>query len=214
MWNGILAAVISVLQIAALLMIKKQYREQIKDEQTLKKWFLYGTAFLLTCLLNVLLLMQPDYNWLMILNFVAASTVVLIAGVIDFHCHKIPNFILAVGAGCRILFLILSVILYRTEAVTDLVMSLVGCVASLLVMLLISILSRQGIGYGDVKLYACLGLYLGLMDTYYILFYAVFLAALYAAYVLLAKKGDRKTKIPFGPFTYLGFVLVYLFSFM
>ena len=33
MWNGILAAVISVLQIAALLIIEKQYREQIKDEQ-------------------------------------------------------------------------------------------------------------------------------------------------------------------------------------
>ena len=214
MWNGILAAAVSVLQIAAVLFIEKQYREEIGETTAVRKGILYGAVSVLSLLLNLLLFRQENYSWLMLLNFVAASTMVLLSGVIDFHCHKIPNRLLAAGGILRILFLILTAFFYRAEFVTQLTMSLVGGIAGLLVMLLISILSRQGIGYGDVKLYACLGWYLGLLDTYYVLFYAVLFAAIYAAYVLLARKGDRKTRIPFGPFTYLGFVMVYLFNFM
>lgn len=214
MWNGILAVAVSVVQITAVLFIEKRYEEQKKENKTGKRWLVYGVISLLTLALNVLLFKQEGYSLMMLLNFVAVSTIVLIAGVIDFYCHKIPNIVLLIGAGCRVIFLVMILLLEQTEFLTQLLMSLAGCIASLLVMLLISIISKQGIGYGDVKLYACIGLYLGIMDTYYILFYAVLLAALYAAYVLLAKKGDRKTRIPFGPFTYLGFILVYLFSFM
>lgn len=213
MWNGILAVVIGVLQITAMLLIEKRYVKYKKEERTWATWLLYGTVSIVTCLLDFLILRQ-ETNWLMIWNFIAISTVVLISGVIDFHCHKIPNRVLLAGAGCRILLLLFMLFFLREDFLTQLLMSVIGCVVSLLVMLLISMISKQGIGYGDVKLYACIGFYLGLLDTYYVLFYAVFLAALYAVYVLLVKRGDRKTKIPFGPFTYFGFVLVYVLSFM
>lgn len=214
MWNGILAAAVSVMQIAAVLFIENKYEEQKKENKTGKRWLVYSIISVLTVVLNMQLFRQESYSPLMLLNFVAISTVVLTTGVIDFYCHKIPNLVLAIGAGSRVFLLLMTLFFERPEFLTQLLMSLAGCIASLLVMLLISIVSKQGIGYGDVKMYACIGLYLGIMDTYYILFYAVLLAALYAAYVLLAKKGDRKTRIPFGPFTHLGFVLVYLFSFM
>ena len=214
MWNVIFAVAISFVQVTAALFMEKKYDCLKEDSRDSKFWILHGTILVLSCLLNVMLFRQTEYGWLAAVNFAVVYTVVLISGIIDFYCHKIPNFVLFAGVGVRILILLLMVFLYREIFVNELIMSLVGCIASLLVMLLISILSKQGIGYGDVKLYACLGLYLGIIDTYYVLFYAVLLAALYAAYVLLSKKGDRKTRIPFGPFTYLGFVLVYLFSFM
>lgn len=214
MWNGILAVVIGALQVTALLYIAKKYEEENQRESGWIDRLFYGVSVVLNLLLNYLIFQQQEYNWLMIWNFIAVSTVVWIAGVIDLQCHKIPNQVLLFGIVGRILFLTLTLFFFREEFLLQLLMSVAGGIASLLVMLLLSIISKQGIGYGDVKLYACIGWYLGLLDTYYVLFYAVLIAALYAAYVLLAKKGTRKTRIPFGPFTYLGFALVYLFSFM
>lgn len=214
MWNIVFAVAISLVQVIAVLLVEKKYDCLKKESCNNKFWVLHGIILVLSCLLNMMLFRQMGNDWLLLVNFIMIYTVVQISGVIDFHCHKIPNSVLLMGAGVRILILLLIFIFSREFFATELIMSLVGCIVSLLVMLLISIVSKQGIGYGDVKLYACLGLYLGIMDTYYILFYAALLAALYAAYFLLSKKGNRKSRIPFGPFTYLGFVLVYLFSFM
>lgn len=214
MWNIVFAVAISLVQVIAVLLMEKKYDCLKKESCNNKFWVLHGIILVLSCLLNMMLFRQMGNDWLLLVNFIMIYTVVQISGVIDFHCHKIPNSVLLMGAGVRILILSLMFIFSREFFATELIMSLVGCIVSLLVMLLISIVSKQGIGYGDVKLYACLGLYLGIMDTYYILFYAALLAALYAAYILLSKKGNRKSRIPFGPFTYLGFVLVYLFSFM
>ena len=214
MWNIVFAVAISLVQVIAVLLMEKKYDCLKKESCNNKFWVLHGIILVLSCLLNMMLFRQMGNDWLLLVNFIMIYTVVQISGVIDFHCHKIPNSVLLMGAGVRILILSLMFIFSREFFATELIMSLVGCIVSLLVMLLISIVSKQGIGYGDVKLYACLGLYLGIMDTYYILFYAALLAALYAAYFLLSKKGNRKSRIPFGPFTYLGFVLVYLFSFM
>lgn len=214
MWNIVFAVAISLVQVIAVLLMEKKYDCLKKESCNNKFWVLHGIILVLSCLLNMMLFRQMGNDWLLLVNFIMIYTVVQISGVIDFHCHKIPNSVLLMGAGVRILILLLIFIFSREFFATELIMSLVGCIVSLLVMLLISIVSKQGIGYGDVKLYACLGLYLGIMDTYYILFYAALLAALYAAYILLSKKGNRKSRIPFGPFTYLGFVLVYLFSFM
>lgn len=214
MWNIVFAVAISLVQVIAVLLMEKKYDCLKKESCNNKFWVLHGIILVLSCLLNMMLFRQMGNDWLLLVNFIMIYTVVQISGVIDFHCHKIPNSVLLMGAGVRILILLLIFIFSREFFATELIMSLVGCIVSLLVMLLISIVSKQGIGYGDVKLYACLGLYLGIMDTYYILFYAALLAALYAAYFLLSKKGNRKSRIPFGPFTYLGFVLVYLFSFM
>lgn len=211
---AMLTTVVSILQMTAVWFIGKKYECIKKELNNHRQITILVVATILTATMNALLFKQPEYNWLMTLNFIVIYTVVLVSGVVDLYCHKIPNIMLLIGMIARIVVLIIMGILFREMVGISLIMSLSGGIISLLVLLLISILSKKGIGYGDVKLYACLGFFLGIMDTYYILFYAVLAAAIYAAYIVLSKKGDRKTHIPFGPFTYLGFVTVYMLSFL
>lgn len=210
---AMLTAMVSILQMAVVWYMGKKYECLKKDIHNNKQTVILSIAMVLTVVMNAFLFMQIGYNWLMIVNFISVYTVVLVSGVIDLYCRKIPNIMLLIGVIVRIIILIIIGILYREMLKVELIMSLLGGAISLLGLLLISILSKKGIGYGDVKLYACLGFSLGIMDTYYILFYSVFLAAIYAAYVVLSKKGDKTTHIPFGPFTYFGFILVYILSF-
>ncbi len=70
--------------------------------------------------------------------------------------------------------------------------------------LLVSVVSRGGMGLGDVKLAASFGANLGLRVGITSLFVSVVLgAAVGIALILLRKKG-RKDKIPFGPFMVIG----------
>jgi prepilin signal peptidase PulO-like enzyme (type II secretory pathway) len=57
-----------------------------------------------------------------------------------------------------------------------------------------------GLGGGDVKLYAVLGLYLGPLDIMLTIFLSCFLGAVVGVFMIAMKLLDRKNPIPFGPF--------------
>ena len=65
----------------------------------------------------------------------------------------------------------------------------------------------SGMGFGDVKLAGVLGLYLGWVSWGAVVlgtFTAFLIGAVVGIVVMLAGKGGRKTKIPFGPFMFVG----------
>jgi leader peptidase (prepilin peptidase)/N-methyltransferase len=73
----------------------------------------------------------------------------------------------------------------------------------------------RAIGWGDVKLSGVLGLYLGWLGApaWWLGVLGGFaLGGLYAAGLLLARRGSRKTEIPFGPFMLAGALLGILLS--
>lgn len=79
-------------------------------------------------------------------------------------------------------------------------------------LLLIAILSRGGIGDGDVKLGAALGCWLGWPDILLALFFAFILGGLVGSILLLFRLKGRKDTIPFGPFICLGAFVTFLYG--
>ena len=59
---------------------------------------------------------------------------------------------------------------------------------------------EMGLGGGDIKLYGVLGLYLGPMGILQNIFLSSMLGSVITILLILAKKIDKKTPIPFGPF--------------
>lgn len=57
-----------------------------------------------------------------------------------------------------------------------------------------------GLGGGDIKLYAVLGLYLGPLDIMLTIFLSCFLGAIVGVTLIIFKLLDKKNPIPFGPF--------------
>jgi leader peptidase (prepilin peptidase)/N-methyltransferase len=73
--------------------------------------------------------------------------------------------------------------------------------------LLIAVISRGGMGGGDIKLVAMIGAFLGWPAVLMTIFLGAFTGAVAGlALMLLGKKG-RKDMVPFGPFLALGALL-------
>lgn len=67
-------------------------------------------------------------------------------------------------------------------------------------------LTQEAIGKGDGDLTAAIGIQLGFFRSLELLMYAFLLSALISMFLILLKKADRKKKIPFIPFLFIGYL--------
>jgi leader peptidase (prepilin peptidase) / N-methyltransferase len=87
--------------------------------------------------------------------------------------------------------------------------SLLGAVTGFILLLVIAIVSKGGMGFGDVKLYALLGFVLGFKLVLLSFFFSTLFGAVIGGLALLFKIVKRKQPIPFGPFIAAGTLTAY-----
>src|SRR6185312_8749367 len=87
--------------------------------------------------------------------------------------------------------------------------SILGAVIGFLILFLIAVVSKGGMGGGDIKLFFVIGLVLGTMNTLVTLFLAALIGSI-AGFIILNRTGKgRKTPIAFGPSIALAAVISY-----
>ncbi|ARK31606.1 prepilin peptidase [Halalkalibacter krulwichiae] len=89
----------------------------------------------------------------------------------------------------------------------------VGGAVGFVLLLLIAIVSRGGMGGGDIKLYAAIGLVLGPWMTLLSFMVASFLGAVVGLLLIVTGVVKRKQPIAFGPFIFIGTLIAYLFGY-
>jgi Flp pilus assembly protein protease CpaA len=138
--------------------------------------------------------------WLLCATF---GTVLAIAFVIDLESRRIPNrlvlpaCLLAVGVAWA----------WPDRNATEL---LIGGAVAFAFMGVMFVVSRGGLGAGDVKFALLIGLVTGYPSVVGALMIAVFAAGLFAMALLLTRRGNRKTGFAYGPFLAVGGALVML----
>jgi leader peptidase (prepilin peptidase)/N-methyltransferase len=70
----------------------------------------------------------------------------------------------------------------------------------------------KGLGFGDVKLAVAIGLFFGLLDGFFVIYLAVVAGAIVGVTLLILKKANRKSKIPFGSFLSGASIIFILFG--
>lgn len=123
---------------------------------------------------------------------------------VDFKEKIIPNHLLAGMLACYVPFLIYEIVVEGLPLSGVLLRGMLGMLFGGGVLLLSSVLSRGGMGMGDVKLFGVLGLFLGWQDVFAVIFFSVLGVALAGVSLLLMKKADLKSSMPIGPFALLG----------
>jgi leader peptidase (prepilin peptidase) / N-methyltransferase len=127
----------------------------------------------------------------------------LIIALIDLDHKIIPNIItlpgIAVGLG-------LSVWALPITPLTSLFGLLVGGA----LFYLIAVVSKGGMGGGDIKLIAMIGAFLGWPGALFTIFSGALLGSLVGMMLMLLGKKGRKDKVPFGPFLSCGAILFML----
>ena len=134
-------------------------------------------------------------------------TFAVLAGVFitDLELFLIPNLYSLIIIGAKLLSLVLEWI-FLPEAVLgnliDGVFALVSCLALLLVM---SRITKGGLGMGDVKLFSSIGFLCGMRTACYSLVLSFVFCALCSTVFLITRKKQMKDALPLGPFILIGF---------
>jgi len=108
--------------------------------------------------------------------------------------------------------LLINVFLSQSEIVPGITQSATGGGIGLGLFLLIVLISRGGIGWGDVKMAALIGLVTGFPLVFVALLLAVVVGGLVAGILLLLKIKRRKEAIPFAPFLSLATIITLLWG--
>lgn len=126
---------------------------------------------------------------------------------IDCRSRKIPNRLLARMLVLKAAFLLLECLTVSPNcrvAAADAVFGFFRIGGAMLALYLIS---KGGIGAGDVKLFSTIGFCLGKQAAFLILFRTLLSAAAYILVQLFRKKINRKQGVALAPFAFVGTVI-------
>lgn len=90
--------------------------------------------------------------------------------------------------------------------------SLLGAIIGFSLLFLIAVVSKGGMGGGDIKLFFAIGLVVGTLGSLMTLFFASVIGAIVGIIQLRVMKKGRKTPVPFGPSIAVGALIVYFYG--
>lgn len=162
-------------------------------------WVETAAGFLFACCFY-----QIGWQFELITALLFMSMLLLIF-VTDILYRTIPDKIL-------LFFLPLFIILRIFHPLAPWYDSILGAVFGLGIPLLIIICSKGGMGAGDMKLFAVIGVVIGVGSTLLALFIASFIGSIIGGIYLYHWGVSRKQPIPFGPFIAVAAVVCYFYG--
>ncbi len=148
------------------------------------------------------------------LKMMLAMAVLSCVFITDMELMMIPNLCSIILLAGRAVTIVLEFIWLRDEAVAWLLNSVIALVVSLLLLLLMTKVTRGGLGLGDVKLFSSLGFLCGIRAVCFTLMFAFFICAVASTGLLLTQKKKLKDSLPLGPFIWAGYGVTVLLSIM
>lgn len=142
-------------------------------------------------------------DWTDYLSGAVFFSLLLILALIDLEHKLLPNVLTLPGVAIGLVFALLSWTL-------PFWWSVLGAAVGFGLLFAIALISRGGMGMGDVKLMALIGSFLGWQAVFYVLFGAALFGSVGGLLYLCKTKQGKKTPIPFGPSLALAAFLYYL----
>ncbi|MDV2581860.1 prepilin peptidase [Alkalibacillus haloalkaliphilus] len=165
---------------------------------------IYPFFELLTGLLFVFSFYKIGLQLELFIAWLLVSLLIIIT-VSDLYKQIIPDYIL--------LFFLVSIILMRIWIPTDpWYDAYLAAIIGFVLLLVIAIVSKGGMGGGDIKLFGVLGLFLGVQGTLMTLFLSSLIGAVVGVILMMFGKVKRGVPIPFGPFIAISALIAYFYS--
>lgn len=131
----------------------------------------------------------------------------------DLDTKLIPNRILGPAAIAGVVLLLAGH--YLNEERGDLLVAAMGGVTYFAVMLLLALIVRGGLGFGDVKLSFLIGVFTGYLGVGHVVVAGLgsfLLGGLVALFLLATRRQSRKDAIAFGPFMTIAAIVSVFFG--
>ncbi|MFO7636305.1 MAG: prepilin peptidase [Clostridia bacterium] len=158
----------------------------------------------LTALVTVLVFLVVGLSWSLLFHLVAVYVLIAVF-FIDLEHMIIPDSLVVVLLVNAILY----VVIVREVPFLD---AGIGFLAASLPLFLIAWATKGGLGGGDIKLMAAMGVFLGWKSILLSLLIGCVLGALVSLGLMVFKKKKKKDLIPFGPFLCMGIVIAMFYG--
>ena len=159
-------------------------------------------------LVTALLFLAAYINW-GVSSHTAAMwvflTMLVLVSVIDINHRIIPDEVLLVTTIIGLPLLFLSSLNYLISGV-------IGFFSAGLLLLAIAVASRGGMGGGDIKLSAVMGLFLGWQGVAVALFLSFLAGGVVSILLLATKIKGKKDAVPFGPYLAVGGIIAAFYA--
>lgn len=129
---------------------------------------------------------------------------------IDHKFMRIPNKLIVLGLIYRYYIFVFELIYYRDGLLSTVISELIGALAIFIVLMLISLIIKNGIGMGDVKFLMLMGLMLGMYRLAATVFVIMIITFFVSLYKLIIKKVDKKSEFAFGPLIAIGSAISFI----
>lgn len=154
---------------------------------------------------SVIYAYYQEFDDIYILKILIILLVLSSVAVLDFQTRKIPNVLSLVLIISRIVFLPFEYIFEKENFTLLIISSVIGLFATFIVLLLLSKLTKDGFGMGDVKILSSIGFMGGISSIIVTMLFSTILGAVIGIFLILVKKKNKKDTVPFGPLIFLGF---------
>jgi len=142
---------------------------------------------------------------LLLLKYLFLTSVLIVVTFTDLEHYLIPNKVVLFA-------LVGGVVINLAVRDLSLISAVLGTVSGSLLLLVAGLLSKGGVGGGDIKLAAVIGLFLGWPAGLLATFLAACFGGAAGLFLISLKKKSRKDVVPFAPFMALGAVVTMLWG--
>lgn len=217
-----ISAIITILYSVALVVasffyLKVRYKlcenGCLKDiaKKNIKYLIITSVIFLVIVVIETMYAIRHDiYSLPVLMKWSTLFWGVYLLAKIDYHEKKIPNKIILIMLIARVVFLIYEIVVNLEYWKTVLVYPLLGAAIGGMIMAVAMLISRKGVGMGDVKMFIVIGAFVGSTEILATLFYTILISVIGGVMLLITKKARLKDSVPMAPFACAGIALKYL----
>lgn len=205
-----LISVVLINALAFYLLLKDKNINEIKDDGnpvvSKKNILIYSTIFIVINIAIAIffMVMYNSNSVLFSLKRFCVLALLWPVGLIDFKTYKIPNAFILIGLILRVILIVPELIFENTYVLGNLITEVIAAVAISLAAFLCSICMKNSIGYGDIKLFIIMGLFLGMNGIWTAVFMSLIVAFFVAIFLLATRKKGKKDVVPFAPSIMIG----------
>lgn len=217
-----ISAIVTILYSVALIVasffyLKARYHlcenDSLKDvaKKNLKFLILTAVVFVVIIVIETVYALKHDiYSLPVLMKWSTLFWGVYLLAKVDYHEKKIPNKIVLVLLILRVAFLMYEIWVNVDYWKTVLAYPFLGAAIGGMIMAVAMLISRKGVGMGDVKMFIVIGAFVGSTEILATMFYTFLISAIGGICLLVTKKAGLKDSIPMAPFACAGVALEYL----
>ncbi|MBQ8108439.1 MAG: prepilin peptidase [Ruminococcus sp.] len=192
--------------------LEKKLEEPVELKHKDPFWYtLFGAVYALSAVGIFFLTQKKHEIFYFAIEYILLTGILFLIAVIDLKAKKVPNKLVIALLAVRGAVMIAQLVHKPKEWKMIVLGSAFGFIIGAFIIFVCILISRGGMGSGDMKLFAAIGLYFGFKGLIPVMMYSLVLSALVSIVLLISRKAKMKSTIAMAPFVYAGTLLYIVF---